>query len=249
MLADSHAHLHLYADPDPLIARARSAGIETIVAVAIDLPSSIRNVELARIYPEIVAAVGFHPSHLIAPLTEHDLAALRRLLADPLVGFVGEIGLDAIEYQAPLQIQEAAFQAQLGLAKSAGLTVNLHVRGPFDRAFDLLRDMGMAERAILHYFVGDWSLASRALDLGLSLSVGKPATRPENHALRDAIRWTPLDRLLLETDSYPLSGRTTEPRDVGLVAQAVADLKGLSVARVEVATTANLTRLGRIPPD
>ena len=72
---------------------------------------------------------------------------------------------------------------------------------------------------------------------------GKPATRPERLALREAVRWIPLNRLLLETDTYPLPGRATEPRDIHVVCQTVADLKGLSFETVAEATTSNYLRL------
>jgi len=97
--------------------------------------------------------------------------------------------------------------------------------------------------AVLHYFVGEAELARRALDLGLFLSVGKPVTRVENEHLRRAVATVPLDRLLLETDSYPLPGRTTEPADVGLVAMAVARLLGRPVETIAEVTTANLLRM------
>ena len=101
----------------------------------------------------------------------------------------------------------------------------------------------MAARSAIHYFVGGPDLANRYLAAGLWLSVGKPVARVEHAGLRAAIREAPLDRLLVETDTYPIPGRTTEPADVRLVALAVATLKGLSLERVAAATTANFARL------
>jgi TatD DNase family protein len=157
---------------------------------------------------------------------------------------IGEIGLDSVDGPLPIHQQQIAFEAQLTLAKRAGLPVNLHLRGAIDEAFALLAGVGLPRSgAVLHYFVGDEALTRQALDLGLYVSVGKPVTRLENGRLRDAVRRIPLERLLLETDSYPLPGRTTEPADVWLVAQAVAALLETSEAEVARVTSGNLLRL------
>jgi TatD DNase family protein len=95
----------------------------------------------------------------------------------------------------------------------------------------------------VHYFVGDRQLVRRYLDLGCIISVGKPVTRPENDALRLAVADTSLDRLLLETDTYPLPGRTTEPRDLRDVCAAVAEIKRTSAQEVAAITTKSFVDL------
>lgn len=243
-LSDSHVHLHAYCDVGELIGRARVAGVELIVGVSVDLPTSRRTIEIARSNDDVVAAIGFHPSHLDAALDRSSLAELGTLARDPTVGFIGEIGLDSVDAKIPLHQQRIAFVAQLELAQTLELPVNLHVRGAFDEAFAALEQVGVPEAgAVVHYFVGDATLAHRALDLGLYISVGKPVTRLENAQLRQAIAKIPLDRLLLETDSYPLPGRKTEPADVALVAGAVADLFARPTEEIAEATMANLRRL------
>jgi TatD DNase family protein len=243
VLADSHVHLHAYEDVTGLLERARAAGVSLVVGIPVDLETSQRTLDLARSHPGVVAAVGVHPSHITGPLAASDLATLETLARDFLVGFVGEIGLDAHDARVALDVQAAVFQAQLDVARRVQRPVNLHLRGAFDEAFRLLSKHGAGVEAVVHYFICDQALARRALDLGLYLSVGKPVTRPENHDLRLAIADAPLGRLLLETDSYPLPGRTTEPRDVALVARAVTELKGRTFDDVAEATTANLLRL------
>ncbi len=243
-LSDSHVHLHAYRDAHELLERARRVGVALIVGIAVDLPSARRTIDIARHNSGVVAAVGLHPSHLKAPLDNATLADLESLARDPAVGFIGEIGLDAIEANVGIDVQRAAFAAQVELARKLNLPVNLHVRGAFDEAFDVLARAGIPDAgAVLHYFADDTGLARRALDLGLFLSVGKPVTREENEHLRQAIATVPLDRLLLETDSYPLPGRTTEPADLGLVAMAIARLLGCPVERIAEVTTANLLRM------
>ncbi len=243
-LSDSHVHLHAYRDVDGLIERTRRAGVEQIVGVSVDLATSCRTIEIARRQSGVVAAVGFHPCHLIGALDEAALGELETLAVDPTVGFIGEIGLDSVDARTDLDQQRAVFVAQLELAQKLELPVNLHLRGAFDEAFAVLEQVGVPEAgAVVHYFVGDAALAHRALDLGLNISVGKPVTRESNARLRQAITTIPLNRLLLETDSYPLPGRKTEPADVVLVAEAIANILGRTTEDIAEATTANLLRL------
>ncbi|HEX5414978.1 MAG TPA: TatD family hydrolase [Chloroflexota bacterium] len=254
MFADSHVHLHAYVDPPSLLERAAVAGVDLVVGISVDLASAGRTLEITRQArarrdagvsgPVVIAAVGLHPSDLTGPLEPATFSALEDLARDPLVGFIGEIGLDAVEAKVPLVTQAAAFRAQLDLAGGLGKPVNLHVRGAIEETLEILAAVGPPTAgAVFHYFTGDRALAERLLAAGLSISVGKPVTRPGNAALRAAVETIPLDRLLLETDSYPLPGRTTEPADLPRVARAVADLKRLPVEAVAEATTGNLLRI------
>ncbi len=244
-LADSHVHLHAFADPRALLARARRAGVQLFVGFGVDLATSRETIDVARQEHGVVAAVGLHPVHLVEALDlDRAIAEIKTLTTDPRVGFIGEIGLDVVDGNVGLDRQLAAFEAQLRLAARLDRPVSLHVQGAFDEAFAAIRRVGLpAAGGVVHYFVGDDALARRALDLGLHLSVGKPVTREANRGLREVVSRLSMDRLLLETDAYPLPGRSTEPRDVVAVAEAVAGLSGLSPMAVADATTANLLRL------
>jgi len=241
MLADSHVHLHAYADPAGLLRRAKAAGVVTVVGVSVDLASSRETIEIAQQHSGVVAAVGFHPVYLHSTPSRADLDTLAALAADPRVGFIGEIGLDVVEAPLDLASQSAVFRAQLDLARQLRKPVNLHVRDAIDRALSILVADGLPTAgAVWHYFTGDAALAERLVRAGLYLSVGKPVTRPENLALRAAVATIPLERLLLETDSYPLPGRATEPADLPMVAAAVAEVTGRASDEVARATTENL---------
>jgi len=245
VLTDCHAHLDRYppAVVAGMVARAAAAGLGVVITAGVDVASSRRCLRLAARHPLLRAGVGLHPNRVRGSERERTYAALAALAADPAVAVWSECGLDYRDGQAPPAAQRAAFARQLALARAHGLAAIVHVVDAADDALAVLADADMAGRAAVHYFVGDQALAERYLAAGLSLSVGKPVTRPENAALRAAIRATPLDRLLVETDTYPLPGRTTEPADARLVAAAVADLRGVSAAAVARATATNLARL------
>lgn len=257
MFTDSHVHLDRYTDEEvsKLLLRARQASVTRLLTVGVDLASSERAILLARQHPGLYAAVGLHPTFLHEDFRASIGQYTGRLQAlaqySPEVVAIGEAGIDLVEAQAPLDLQRAAFRMQLQLAHRLDLPLILHNQGADTHCQETLQairqEKGQMPAVIVHYFVGDLASASRWLDLGCFLSVGKPVTRPENTALREAAASIPLERLLLETDTYPLPGRTTEPAHIVQIAQAVAEIKQLSIAKIAEQTTANFCRLLRIP--
>jgi len=253
-LADSHVHLHAYDDGAvaAMLARAAERGVERVVAVSVDLASARRTLGIAARHPDrVVAAVGLHPGHLAEAPDEATWRELARLAGDPRVGAIGECGVDAIDGEAGEAAQLATLARHARLAKELGKPLLLHLRGNdlVGPALGVLAAVGLgAGRGVVHYFVGDRELADRYLDAGLLLSLGKPLTRAENASLREAARGAPSDRLLLETDTYPIPGRTTEPADTRVVAEALAVLRGATVEEIARVTGENLGRLLEATP-
>jgi TatD DNase family protein len=245
VLVDCHTHLDRYPERvvRAMLARAAGAGVSCVVAAGFDVRSSRRAVRLAERHGTVAAAVGLHPLAVRGPVLARSYAALARLAASPRVVAWSELGLDYRSGTATQSEQRAAFERQLALARECGLAAIVHAVDADDDALALLRDTEMAARSAIHYFVGGPDLAERYLAAGLFLSVGKPVTRVEEAGLRAEVRDAPLDRLLVETDTYPLPGRTTEPADVRLVAEALAALRGLTLEQVAAATSANFARL------
>jgi TatD DNase family protein len=242
-LADSHVHLEQYPDEmrGGLVERAQAAGIGLLLAVSVSLASSRRSVALADRFAGVYAAVGVHPRRL----KQQRVEALEALAANPRVRAIGEVGLDYAAGAPPPDVQRAFLIDCLDLAQQTGRAVALHVVGPAAHAdaLTLLAARASGPPVVVHYFVGDEHLAEAYLAVGCSLSVGKPVTRVENAALRAAVRSIPPERLLLETDTYPLPGRTTEPRDLVEVCRAVAEVRQVSAEAVAQATTHNCRRL------
>jgi TatD DNase family protein len=245
-LADSHVHLDRYPPRavNAMLARARGVGVRRFLTIGVDEATSRAAVVLAR-RRGLGAAVGIHPTRLGDPAEPGVPTWLRKLSTRRGVVAIGEVGLDEAS-AAPLADQERFLMACLELAMHRDLAVVLHLVGAHQRAQVLLAEL-RPPRAVVHYFQGDARLASSYLELGCDISVGKPATRPDRTALREAICQIPLERLLLETDTYPLPGRTTEPADVVEICKAVAELKGVAPAEVARATTANYRRLFGLP--
>jgi TatD DNase family protein len=243
LLADSHVHLDRYRPRrvGAMLARARRVGVRRFLTVGVDRETSRAAVTLAQSRRGVLAAIGLHPTRLPADALLAELTWIETLLERPGVAALGEIGLDSAG-PAPLAVQERFFSACLELAAERRLPLVLHVMGAHRRAQQILA----AHRAVptvVHYFQGDLQLAGQYLSLGCAISVGRPVTRSERRELREAVQALPLERLLLETDTYPLAGRATEPRDVLEICRAVAGLKDLPVETVARVTTANYLRL------
>lgn len=249
MLCDSHTHLDQFPDEevDAIVERAMAAGVGMIVCVGTTLPSCLRCIELAQRHDIIHAGVGLHPMDLKGPMCPEDRARLRDLAVNaPKVVCVGETGLDFLETSPDRRWQEQAFREHIRLARELGKPVDFHSREADDASLAILREENAAEAGVIwHYFQADAGRAREALEMGFWLSLAKPLLRiPE---LQEIARWLPMDRIVLETDTYPQPWkkhaiRRTEPSHVVQVAEKIAEIKGLTLDQVAAATTANLRR-------
>jgi TatD DNase family protein len=251
-LIDSHAHLDDRAfeeDRAALIAKLHANGIG-VVTIGADLASSREAVRLAGRHREVWATVGVHP-HDAKTVTPAVLRELEKLAQEPKVVAIGEIGLDYYRDLSPRDVQRKIFAEQLDLAKRLGLPIVVHNRESTDHLLRILREAGATHRGVIHSFLGDSELAQEFLDLGFHLGVGGPVTYPANSALRDAVRRTPLERILLETDCpyltpVPHRGTRNEPGYVELIAAAIAALRGVTPDSIATAATRNTIDLFRL---
>lgn len=246
-LFDSHCHLNdrkLAVQVDEVLARAKDAGVENMAVIGCNLRDSLYAVHLAEKYPELVAAVGYHPSDS-KELDEGIFAELAELAEAPEVRAIGEIGLDYFWDETPRDVQRRWFVRQIDLAKQLHLPIIIHDREAHGDLFNIVRDEAAGENGgIMHCFSGSWELAKEALRRNFYISIAGPVTYKNAKALPEVVKNCPLDRLLIETDSPYLSpepkrGKTNEPANVFYVAEKIAALRGISVEEVAEATTAN----------
>ena len=208
-MIDAHAHLddRRFADDlDAVLARAAAAGIERVLSCAEDLAASERNVLIARRYPVVRVAVGVHP-HRAASWSEAVSGMVNRLARDAHVVAIGEIGIDLSGRSAPREVQETAFLAQLGLARTLDLPVIVHVRdaGPLVRE---LVDRAGGARGMVHCFSEGPAEVDEWIRRGFVVSFAGTVTYPKNDALRLAAARASADRILVETDAPYLSPQT-----------------------------------------
>jgi len=245
MLVDSHCHLERLEEVSGTMERAMLAGVVHAVVVGqFREPGNFGSaLEVARSAPRFFSpTMGIHP-HDAAKATEEDFELLSQLCARPEVVAVGETGLDFYYDHSPRDVQASWFRRQCALAVSLDKPLVVHVRDAHLRCYEILRGQGV-RRGVIHCFTGDVNDARRYLDLGMQLSISGIVTYKKTEALQEAVRFAPLDRLLVETDSpylapVPYRGRKNEPAYVAEVAKKLAELKDLPIEQVALTTSKN----------
>lgn len=235
-------------DVNQVIADAKSAGVNRLIVVGCNLEDSCLAIELAKKHNNIWASIGIHPheakDYVSKPKFKEHFA---QLLDEDKVVAVGECGLDYFyEHSDPLS-QRQILEFQLGLAKTHNLPVIFHVREAFDDFWPILKAFKDI-RGVLHSFTDNSTNLDIAIRRGLFIGVNGIATftkEPTQTAMYKAI---PDKNLLLETDSpfltpVPLRGKINEPKNVRLVAEYLASLKGQSLQTLSSQTTMNARKL------
>ena len=245
---DHHCHLGVGARGGPpaelseVLADARRSGVVAMVDVGTDAASSGACLARAAATPGVWATAGVHPHD-----ATEGTAPLRRVLERSVGGgslvAIGECGLDYHYDHSPRSVQREVFSDQVVLAHELDLPLVIHTRDAWDDTFEVLDDLGTPRHTVFHCFTGGPSQAAACLERGAWLSISGIVTFPSADELRAAVAATPLDRLMVETDSpylapVPHRGRANQPSLVGLVGAAVAAVHGVDVATVASVTTA-----------
>jgi len=249
MLVDSHCHLDFpdfAAEREAIVARARSAGVETMLTIATRLDEFDAVRAIAEAHNEIWCSVGVHP-HEAKDHTALLPQQLVALAAHPKVVGIGETGLDFHYDLSPRDIQERVFRTHIGASRETGLPLIVHAREADGEVADIL-DEERPPPGVMHCFSSGRALAEAALELGFYISVSGLVTFRNAEELRAIVRDVPLDRLLVETDApylapVPYRGKRNEPAFVAATAAAVAELKGIELHHLAAITSENFFRL------
>ncbi len=272
-LIDSHAHLDFYTeDLEAVLTRARTAGVQTILAIGIgEGPDTMHQaLAIAHQHPNIYASAGIHPQEA-HQATPDNLAKLTTLAADPRCIAVGEIGLDYYHLDNPLPpIQQQAFIAQMKIAATLRKPILIHCRTSelaTPAAKQKFESHGNPEAAwedllalisehwtphslggIMHCFSGTPEQARLSTAAGFHLSFAGNLTYPKSAAIREAATQAPADRILVETDApflapIPHRGQQNEPALITHTAEALATLRGISNEEIAMLTTNNFQNL------
>jgi TatD DNase family protein len=234
-LIDGHAHLEEVEDLPRALGEAREASVRGIIAVGMDLASNRKTLEIAGqhggyVYP----ALGYHPWEIREPEIEETLAFVKVHISEAVA--LGEIGLD-YKSRVPKKLQWNVFGALLDVAVDFEKPVILHCRFSHQRALEMVRQRSL-KKAVFHWFSAGSDLLDSILSSGYLISATPALTYSPLH--QEAIRYTPLERILLETDC-PVNylGLDSRPKDVTISLREVARLKGLDLRVVAEQTTRN----------
>ena len=254
-LIDTHTHLDsedFDADRAEVIERAKSAGVERMIAIAVTADSSAAVVRLAAENDAVYAAVGIHPNYT-AEARPEDWDRVVVLVGQPRVVALGETGLDRFREHAPFALQQEYFDRHIRLSQERGLPFIVHMRQCEADVLDMLRE---ARRrgplsGVMHSFTGDAAMAAECVRLGMYISFAGMVTYKKSDALREVAATIPADRILVETDSpylapEPFRGKRNEPANVVHTAACIAVARGQSLDDFAEQTTANARRLFRL---
>ncbi|MEY3677861.1 MAG: hypothetical protein RI924_2 [Bacteroidota bacterium] len=251
ILTDTHTHLYYEQDPlalTQLMQRALGAGVSRLFLPNVDVVSIPLVMNLAKLYPEnCFTMLGLHPCDV-----KDNFEAVLRQIAEEIpkqkIYAIGEIGIDLYWDKSTLPQQIKAFKTQIAWAKSLNLPIVIHCREAFDEVYQvLLEEHDEHLRGIFHCFTGTLEQARQIIDLGFYLGIGGVVTY-KNAGLDQVVAQIPLQWLVLETDSpylapVPYRGKPNESSFLVHIAQKVADLHQISLARLADITTQNSQKI------
>lgn len=245
MYFDTHAH---YDDEkfdenrDTLIEEMHTNGVDYIINIGSDMESSVKSMELAKKYDFIYAAVGVHP-HEVKDMTEAVIERLREYSEYEKVVAIGEIGLDYYYDFSPRDKQRYWFERQLELAAELDLPVSIHSRDAAQETFDIIKN-SRVRKGVIHAYSGSVEMARDYIDMGFYIGVGGVVTFKNAKKLVDVVRFAPMEKILLETDSpylspVPLRGTVNNSQNLKYVADKIGEIKQISLEKVCEITSQN----------
>lgn len=252
MIVDSHCHLDrldwdkLGISLEQVLENARAKQVEHFLCVSVTLDQFSTMLDAISPFEDVSASCGVHPLDQKFVL---DKARLMTLASHPKVVAIGETGLDYYYSQETKQVQKDSFVGHIEVANQLNKPLIVHTRDAKTDTIELMKAHNASTcGGVLHCFTEDLDMAKKALDLGFYISISGIVTFKNATALQDVVKYLPLDRLLIETDSpylapVPHRGKTNQPAYVQDVAYFIADLKGLSYAQLAAATTDNFYKL------
>lgn len=250
-MIDTHSHLYseeFKEDIEDILQKSNAAGVSRVYLPAIDNNSHEMMLALADKHPGYcIPMMGLHPCY-VDDRFEDELDIVKAWLEKRPFAAIGEIGLDFYHSVAFKVQQEIAFQIQIEWAIAKDLPIVIHSRSSMDECIKMIVQHGKGKaRGIFHCFGGDERQAKKVIDLGFYLGIGGVVTY-KNAGLAKIVEETPLENLVLETDApylspVPYRGKRNESSYVVHVAEKIAELKGISIEKVDEITSTNAKKI------
>ena len=250
MFIDSHCHLdfpELAQNLPDLMANMAANQVTHALCVAVDLPDFPRVRALAEQHENIFASVGVHPDYQDTP--EPTVAQLVALADHPRIVAIGETGLDYFRLKGDLEWQRERFRTHIRAARESAKPLIIHTREAAEDTLKIMREEGANEvGGVMHCFTENWEVADRAMELGFYISFSGIVTFKKALTIKEVALKTPLERMLIETDSpylapVPFRGKQNEPALVKHVAEEIARIRGDSVENIGQSTSRNFFKL------
>lgn len=251
MLVDSHCHLNFLDlgdfnnDIENVLTQAKANGVQHFLCVCVELSDYPQLEKLASEYPDISISVGVHPNTEMDTLVTSDL--LCDLAKNPACVAIGETGLDYYRTHTDeaREIQRNRFREHIKASLESSKPLIIHTRQAAEDTIALIAEENAHKiGGVMHCFAESLDIAYKAMELNFYISFSGIVTFKNATALQDVARKIPLNRILIETDSpylapVPFRGKQNHPALVKYVAEAIAEIRGLSFAEVAEITTNN----------
>lgn len=254
MIFDSHAHYDDEAfneDRDRLLAGMPEAGIGYIVNIGSSLPSLDTTLKLTEQYPFVYGALGIHPDE-IGSLNHHQLDEMKKMLQNEKAVAVGEIGLDYYWDKEAHGLQKKWFANQLQMARETDLPIVVHSREAAKDTMDVIRsEHAGSTGGVIHCFSGSKEMAREYLNLGYYIGIGGVVTFKNAKMIKEVVDYTPLDRILVETDCpylapAPYRGKRNSSLLIPYILEEIAKIKKVTAQEAEEVTFQNAMGMYRI---
>ena len=249
MFVDTHCHLLIeyYDDIDDVIKRAINNGVKRIIINGYNMQSNYQILDLVREYDIVYGALGIQPEELY-DFNQENLDFIENHIKDDKIVAVGEIGLD-YHYDIDREKQKDLFKIQLDIAVRNNKPVIIHSRDCIQETYNILKEYTKdGLKGVMHCYSGSVEMAHEFNKIGFLLGIGGVCTFKNAKSLIDVIKFIKLEYIVLETDSpyltpEPYRGKRNEPAYIPIIAERVADVKGLDIYEIKETTTDNARRL------
>ena len=251
MFIDTHCHIDSSVSGDVYIKNAYSANVKGLIFSFCNQDCYQAGIEFLDKYPDVFVSLGFHPEDADV-ITDKDLQCLDEVLvSSSRIVAIGEIGLDYYWRKDNKEKQRDLFQKQLDLAVKHQMPVVIHCRDAIQELYDILSQYKGKVKGVIHCFSGSYEMARAFIELGFVLGIGGVLTF-KNSKLYQVVEKLPLSSIVLETDSpyltpEPHRGEMNESKYILLIAEKIAQIKGISLSEVEKITTDNAKRVFDLP--
>lgn len=240
-MIDTHCHL-CKEDYENIELIVKNMGNNKMITAGVNNTTNQEVLELIKEYPTVYGAIGIHPTE-VGISNQDSLEWIEDNLKEDKIVAIGEIGLDYHYGIEEKEKQMQFFKKQLDLAKKYNKPVVIHSRDAIEDTYNIMKEY-RGIKMVLHCYSGSVEMAKRFLELDVYFGVGGVLTFKNSRVLKDVVSFLPLDHILLETDSpylapEPFRGSKNEPKNVLLVAEALALIKGISAEEVIDITTKN----------
>jgi TatD DNase family protein len=246
MIIDSHCHLDyepLINNIDQILLNAKKNDITKLLTIGTSLESSKKVLDIINKYSNVYGAIGIHPNSTTGNLEKLDGILALKNNNKKIIAF-GETGLDYFYKRSEKNDQIISFEKHIEFSIAENVPVIIHTRDADDDTISIIKKYYKKTNFLIHCFTGTLDFVKKLLDLNCIISFSGIITFKKSNNLRDVVKYVPLEKMLIETDSPylspdPFRGKSNEPANVKIVAETIASIKQISFGEVASSTTAN----------